>query len=74
MLLDGLFDKEDIDMFIVEEIAEFGYPKEFIVETIESNAINYATASYYLLKKRCLIDNSHPLMTSRQEVKFEDLR
>jgi hypothetical protein len=55
--IDNMIDKEDIDMYIVEEITEYGYPKEFIVETIENNEINYATASYYLLKKRCLIDN-----------------
>ena len=64
--IDNTVDKEDIDEFLVEEIAEYGYPKEFIFNSIEKNEINYATASYYILKKQLLIDSSHPLLAMKK--------
>lgn len=54
--IDNSKQKEVIDMIIVDEIAQFGYPEEFIVKSIENNEINYATASYYLLKKQLITD------------------
>ena len=54
-------------MDFVLEITEYGYPERFIIESIENNEINYATASYYLLKKRAMIDNSNQLLDIKRE-------
>jgi hypothetical protein len=49
-------------MGIVSEIIDFGYPQQYILTSIKHNEINYSTASYYILKKRAMIDNSHHLL------------
>lgn len=71
--LDNLFDKEEIDMFLVEEISKYGYPEDFIFNSLENNEINYATASYYILKKQLIVNKKHPLAVEKQinsEIKF----
>ena len=37
----------------IYELSELGYDKKFIIECINKNDINYATAGYYLLNKFC---------------------
>jgi hypothetical protein len=59
-------------MFIVEEISQFGYPQRFIISSIENNEINYATASYYLIKKRALVDRAHPLISDTKAVPIRE--
>ena len=64
--------KEAINLDFVQEISEYGYPERFIIESLENNEINYATASYYLLKKRAMIDNSNQLLDLNKEL--DDLK
>lgn len=59
-------------MFIVDEIVQFGYPQKFIINSIENNEINYATASYYLLKKRAIVDRAHPLISDTKAVSIRE--
>lgn len=59
-------------MEIVDEICEYGYPERFIIDSIENNEINYATASYYLLKKRVMIDNSSHMISYKKELELSN--
>ena len=38
------FNKEKIN-----KLVDFGYPKEFIIKSLEENEPNYCTAGYYLM-------------------------
>nr|QJD55598.1 snf1-related protein kinase [Euplotes vannus] len=59
-------DKEEIDPFLVDEISKYGYPQTFITTSLSNNDINYATASYYILKKQLLVNKNHPLAAKSQ--------
>lgn len=59
-------------MDIVQEIWDYGYPERFIIESIQNNEINYATASYYLLKKRVMIDNSYHMINYKKELELSN--
>lgn len=63
---------EVISMDIVQEIWDYGYPERFIIESIQNNEINYATASYYLLKKRVMIDNSYHMINYKKELELSN--
>jgi hypothetical protein len=39
-----------IDESIVAAIEKFGYPKDYIVKSLNMNELNYSSTSYYLLK------------------------
>eukprot|EP00826_Nyctotherus_ovalis_P044000 TRINITY_DN4705_c0_g1_i11.p1 TRINITY_DN4705_c0_g1~~TRINITY_DN4705_c0_g1_i11.p1 ORF type:complete len:258 (-),score=60.66 TRINITY_DN4705_c0_g1_i11:36-809(-) len=41
--------KGRVDREVVEEVAELGYPKDYITKSLEESAHNYATTTYYLL-------------------------
>ena len=48
-------DKIEINEDIIDKIEkEVGYKKSFIIECINKNKINYATATYYLLARENL--------------------
>ena len=48
-------DKIEINEVIIDKIEkEVGYKKSFIIECINKNKINYATATYYLLARENL--------------------
>ena len=34
---------------LIGQIEQFGYPREYIVKSLNHNELNYATTSYYLL-------------------------
>ncbi|CAI2382573.1 unnamed protein product [Moneuplotes crassus] len=59
-------DKEEIDDFLVEEVSNYGYPESFIIDSLQKNEINYATASYYILKKQLAINKKHPLVLVKE--------
>ena len=40
-----------IDHEVVERVEEFGYPREFILTSLENYEMNDASTSYYLLEK-----------------------
>jgi hypothetical protein len=42
---------------VVKKVQEFGYPKIFIVESLEKYEMNDASTSYFLLEKDKLICN-----------------
>ena len=71
--LENLDESEEIDGFIVEEITDYGYPRSFIIDSIKSNEINYATASYYLLKKRKFIEESMILNKAKKEISIDEI-
>ena len=35
----------------VAEVVRFGYPREYVVQSLLANEANYCTASYYLLNQ-----------------------
>ena len=40
-----------IDDFIISEIEKCGYPKSYLLNSLNNDEMNYATAYYYLLTK-----------------------
>lgn len=42
----------EIDKKIIERVENFGYSKQFIIESIDKNKLNHASASYFLLLHR----------------------
>jgi hypothetical protein len=38
-----------LDYDMVQKVERFGYPSDYIVESLNSNEVNYCTATYYLL-------------------------
>lgn len=40
-----------IDNDIVEKVAQLGYPKDFVVNSLRLREVNQATASYFLFAK-----------------------
>ena len=41
-------DNYTVDEEAVKFVENFGYKREFIIKSIESNELNHATATYYL--------------------------
>ena len=72
--IENLDENEEIDDYIAEEITDYGYPKSYIIDSIKNNEINYATASYYLLKKRKLIEESSTLNNAKKEITIDEIR
>ena len=40
-----------IDMEVVEQVEDFGYPREFVLKTLEEKELNDATTCYFLIDK-----------------------
>jgi hypothetical protein len=40
----------EIDEEKAEKLVQFGYPKDYILNALQSNDPNYCTAGYYLLE------------------------
>lgn len=40
--------KNQIDEEVIKRIQEFGYPHDFVFDSLTENKLNYATTSYYL--------------------------
>ena len=50
-LIEDTFGKNEIeiDPLKVNRISQFGYPRDFVLSSLNENRPNYATAGYYLL-------------------------
>jgi hypothetical protein len=40
----------DIDESKVDKLVQFGYPRDYVYDSLRTNEANYLTAGYYLLQ------------------------
>jgi hypothetical protein len=46
----GTNQEMELDEVKINNMVQYGYPKEYIVKCLQDNSPNYTTAGYYLLK------------------------
>jgi hypothetical protein len=48
-----------VDYNVVDKVEQFGYPKSFIIRSVEQFEMNDAATCYYLLEKEDKFQNNH---------------
>ena len=50
-----------IDEGVVSAVEAWGYPRDFVVRSLDNNELNYATTGYYLIENRKAMTLDKPL-------------